>query len=119
MGMSKTLKVTGTDPSSKKIYQAVVKPDGTLSTHERHFCGHCGSFLYAFDEKWAENVYPFASCIDTDLPIVAAKDQIHIFMDSKCQEGIPIVPAEAATFRQYPNIGIKDWHVKNGLFEEI
>lgn len=42
------------------------KDPDALSKHKRHFCGLCGSALYASDERWAENVYAAFATDSTD-----------------------------------------------------
>jgi hypothetical protein len=110
MGSSSTLKISGSDPSQKRIYQAIF--NGKKSSHQRHFCGNCGSYLYAFDERWSENVYPFASSIDSpDLPSVPTNMQSHIMMEFKTP--FIHVPENSQKFSHYPECGIKEWHEKN------
>eukprot|EP01098_Paradermamoeba_levis_P013515 TRINITY_DN6177_c0_g5_i1.p1 TRINITY_DN6177_c0_g5~~TRINITY_DN6177_c0_g5_i1.p1 ORF type:complete len:187 (-),score=46.36 TRINITY_DN6177_c0_g5_i1:256-777(-) len=114
-GETNTLVIQGSDPSAKKIYQAKL-PDNTISSHERHFCGNCGSSLYAFDKRWAEGVYPFASCIDKpDLPVVEVENQIHIMTEFK-HPCVVIPKGVKHTFTGYPNKSIDDWHKENGLY---
>ncbi|KAJ3332648.1 hypothetical protein HDU76_013534 [Blyttiomyces sp. JEL0837] len=89
-----------------------------LSTHQRFFCKHCASYLYAFDERWRQWIYPFASCIDTDLPIVKPEDQVHIFLESKLAHvQVPVGVPESHIFQGYPDGGsIYEWHKKRGLY---
>lgn len=64
-------------------------------------------------------VYPFASCIDTPLPAVPEKDQIHLMVDYKLPHvDIPSGVPKQSRFPEYPNIGIKEWHEKHGLYEK-
>lgn len=70
-GDYKTLKVIGEQHIS--VYQALIKDTETGETKEsqgkRHFCKNCGSALWVWDPRWPELVHPFASAIDTDLPV--------------------------------------------------
>ena len=36
---------------------------------QRHFCRHCASALWLFDPRWPDLVHPFASAIDSELPV--------------------------------------------------
>jgi hypothetical protein len=36
---------------------------------ERAFCSNCSSPLWVFDKSWPELIHPFASVIDTPLPV--------------------------------------------------
>ncbi|KAJ3371327.1 hypothetical protein HDU91_005354 [Kappamyces sp. JEL0680] len=115
MGTKASLRVQDHEKSLKTYQWA--KPDGTLSTHQRHFCSFCGSSLWAYDERWPEWVYPFATCVDTVLPDVAEAEQIHIMLDSKIQPCVH-VPAASSCFAEYPSVGIEEWHKKKGLWVE-
>lgn len=102
MGEAATLKVIGR--RHLKIYRARI--DGKLSPARRHFCGHCGSYLYVADPRWPEWVYPFASAIDRGLPKPADSD--HIMLSSKPAWVVP--DAGGRRFRLYPDRSIEDWH---------
>ncbi|MGM0562575.1 MAG: GFA family protein, partial [Pseudomonadota bacterium] len=72
-----TLEVTGAE--HKRIYHA--RLNGSVSSGERHFCGTCASALWVYDPDWPELVHPFASAIDTDLPV--PPERVHLLLDSK------------------------------------
>ncbi len=55
------------------VFQATI--DGARSPAERRFCSQCGSALWVWDPRWPELVHPFASVIDTPLPV--APEQVH------------------------------------------
>ncbi|KAL2912819.1 hypothetical protein HK105_207706 [Polyrhizophydium stewartii] len=145
MGEAKTLAVGGRDPSALKVYRASKAsrdraPPATLplhpsadavaglaaeespehlSTHQRHFCGHCGTALWAFDERWPDWVYPFAIAIDAPLlPAVPPADQVHICLDFRRAYGphIPDGVPESQRFAHYPVESIEGWHKKRGLY---
>ena len=80
---------------------------------ERHFCPKCGSALWVWDKHWPEWIYPFASAIDTPLPV--PKERQHILLDSKANwVEVPRGPRDKR-FREYPREAIIDWHRKRGL----
>lgn len=54
---------------------------GELSPLERHFCKLCGSMLSIWDPRWPELIHPFASAIDTELPI--PPERTHLMLASK------------------------------------
>ena len=66
-----TLEVQGEDRIA--VFHAKIRNEknGTVedSPGERRFCSDCGSALWVWDPRWPELVHPFASAIDTDLPI--------------------------------------------------
>lgn len=105
-----TLKVQGSDEVS--VYHAKLRDDagesaGT-STAERHFCSRCGSALWLFSPEWPELVHPFASAIDTNLPI--PPERTHLFLTSRASWVEPELHAGDKTFEGYPEESIAEWH---------
>ena len=111
MADAATLEVDGED--SVSVYRAVIA--GETSAARRHFCKTCGSALWAFDPRWPDLIHPFASAIDTALPIPPERN--HIMLDFKAPwVEAPTGPREAH-FASYPEDSIEDWHRKRGLWE--
>ena len=111
MGEAKTLKVKGEEHIS--IYQAIMshtkegKPN-KISKGKRHFCKNCGSFLWMYDSRWPELIHPFASAIDTYLPI--PPEHVHIclaYAANWCE--IPKGQNEHL-FEKFNNESIEEWH---------
>jgi hypothetical protein len=100
MGEADTLKVKG----RTRTYRA------TKGGGERHFCARCASALWVWDKRWPEWIYPFASAIDTPLPVPAENQSI--FLDSKASWARA---PKGKHFRKYPKEAIIDWHRKRGL----
>jgi hypothetical protein len=116
-GDAATLKVTGQKHVS--VYQAKLKAEGaaraTRSPAKRHFCAQCGSALWLWDPRWPELVHPFASAIDTPLPV--PPDQTHIFLGSK-PAWVPVAAGPKDRKHQdYPRESIAEWHARHGLAE--
>lgn len=117
-GDSKTLVVEGEE--LVRAYQARIqnpKDDAPWTSEaRRQFCRHCGSFLWLFDPEWPEMVHPFASAIDTLLPV--PPERTHIMLAFKA----PWVSVEAGPnvlfFDRYPEASIDDWHRRLELFDE-
>jgi len=104
-----TLSVQGEENLS--VYQVIT--DGAPSPCRRHFCKRCGSALWVFDPRWPELVHPFASAIDTALPV--PPERVHIMLASKASwVEAPEGPHERH-FEEYPEESIADWHEKRGL----
>ncbi len=108
-GDAHSLQVEGLEFIS--VYQAKRKDeDGNdvLGPAERRFCKCCGSALWAWDPRWPELIHPFASAIDTELPM--APERTHLMVDYKASW----VPLNAApgdkTFPEYPDESLADWH---------
>ncbi len=81
MGEADTLVVEG--KRHLTVYRARLKRGkGTVaSPSRRHFCMRCGSALWVWDADWPEWVYPFASAIDTRLPVPPRRTHHHAGLD--------------------------------------
>ncbi len=94
------------------IYQAKTE-NGEDSEARRHFCRRCGSALWVWDPRWPDLVHPFASAIDSDLPI--PPERTHLMLGSKAKWA-PVHAADAdKRFEEYPDEAIADWHKRLGL----
>ena len=105
-----TLKVTGRNHI--RVYQVDVG-GGQKSPLERHFCGTCGTMLFVWDSRWPDHVHPFASAIDTDLPV--PPETTHLLLDSKASWVDPEIRQNDKSFNGYPDESIAEWHVRLGL----
>ncbi|MDX1540190.1 MAG: GFA family protein, partial [Geminicoccaceae bacterium] len=72
-GEAESLEVEGRE--HVRIYHARLD-GGSESPAMRHFCGLCGSALWLFDPRWPELVHPFASAIDSPLPV--PPERVHL-----------------------------------------
>ncbi|NKB58612.1 MAG: GFA family protein [Alphaproteobacteria bacterium] len=104
-GDHETLEVEGKD--HVRVYRARGE-DGDLSPLERHFCGECGTMLWAWDPRWPELVHPFASAIDTDLPV--PPERTHLMHDYKPRWVADAVGPDDKIFGEYPDESIAGWH---------
>lgn len=116
MGEAKTLKVRG--KKNIAIYRAKMYDRKSTRTPRsngmRHFCKLCGSCLWAYDDRWPQWVYPFASAIDTKLPI---PPEIYcVSLDSKASWCEPPKNKKTRHFKKFPDISIEDWHKSHGLY---
>ena len=84
-----------------------------LSPLERRFCGECGSALWCWDPRWPDLVHPFASAIDTELPV--PPERTHLMLASKASWVAPQVGPNDKTFTEYPDKSIAEWHERLGL----
>ena len=84
------------------------------SPGKRYFCSQCGSGLWVWDPRWPQLVHPYASAIDTPLPI--PPERHHIFLDSK-PDWVHISVTDADKQHDgYPDIGsLAEWHELHGL----
>ncbi len=114
MGEAATLKVKG--KAAISIYRARLGSGKSkkTSTGRRHFCSHCGSALWVADPRWPEWVYPFASAIDTKLPL--PPQHCNIMLDFAAPwSDIAKASRKNIAFARYPDEGILEWHKKRGL----
>jgi hypothetical protein len=93
------------------IYHAKIRNPGEpeeTSMAERHFCKHCGSFLWLFSPEWPEFIHPFASAIDTPLP--APPEITHMMVGSKASWVEVEKKPDDKVFDGYPEESLADWH---------
>lgn len=109
-GETKSLKVRG--KKFIKIYRAKIaspeKKKREQSTAERNFCGLCGSALWLFSPEWPELFHPFASAIDSPLPI--APEHTHCMTDFKASWVVVHKNKKDKIFKGYPKESIAQWH---------
>jgi hypothetical protein len=115
MGDVRTLQVKGRRAIG--IYRAEIadrRGKCVTSTGERNFCRKCASTLWLFDPQWPELMHPFASAIDTALPVPPART--HLMLRSKASWVEPVIGPNDLTFDLYPKESIEDWHKRHGLW---
>ncbi|KAH9324476.1 hypothetical protein KI387_004654, partial [Taxus chinensis] len=115
-GEANTLIVSGEDNIS--VYQATIQnPEDSsaqVSSAERRFCKKCGSMLWLYDPRWPQLIHPFASAIDTELPLPPEKT--HMMLDFKPSWVQLKDQKESGStgkhkiFNRYPEESIADWH---------
>lgn len=106
-GEADSLSVTGEE--NLRIYQARLE-DGEISEGRRNFCGLCGSALWLWDPRWPELIHPFASAIDTELPV--PPERTHLMLSSKAS-WVPLHEGpDDKAFEHYPTESIADWHAR-------
>ncbi|KAJ1650352.1 hypothetical protein IWQ61_008823 [Dispira simplex] len=127
MGIANTFKVVQGQKYTKR-YQAIsAKVDPVTGDTieaggmDRHFCTECGAYLWGWDKNYPENIYPFASAIDTPLPTPTCRT--HLRLDSATSWANPRQPiyfdqAKASFFDEYPDLSVYEWHKKFGQFSE-
>lgn len=115
MAEKNSLTVEGADAIG--IYRAeIADEDGACrtSTGERNFCTRCGTALWLWDPTWPDLVHPFASAVDTDLPV--APEKTHLMLAFKPDWVVPDIGQNDKTFDLYPEQSIEDWHRSRGLW---
>jgi hypothetical protein len=116
MGDVSTLKVRG--KKAVGVYRAKICDDDggncEVSNGERNFCTKCASALWLFDESWPGLMHPFASIIDTALPVAPVRT--HLMLRYKPSWVKPVIGKKDLTFDLYPEQSIEDWHKQHGLW---
>jgi len=113
-GDAESLKVRG--KRYLAIYRAkITGKDGKRQTSpaRRNFCQRCGSPLWVWDPRWPELIHPFASAIDTPLPV--PPERVHLMLGSKAPWVVPTVGKHDQQYRGYPREAISEWHQRLGL----
>lgn len=115
-GISSTLTIKG--KRALGVYQAVIcEDDGSncvTSSGQRHFCKRCASALWLYDPTWPELVHPFASAIDTPLPVPPAR--VHLMLRYKPDWVRPQLGPRDEVFDEYPELSLADWHKRHGVW---
>ena len=119
MGVADTLHVTGRD--SLATFQAELEEmdDNGIcrmqtSPAERRFCGSCASALWLYDPRWPELIHPFASAIDSELPVPPTR--VHLMLRYRPSWVTPVINAGDLCFDEFPEQSIEDWHRSRGLW---
>ncbi|MFQ5993486.1 MAG: GFA family protein [Acidiferrobacterales bacterium] len=117
-GEAKTLAIEG--KQNVRVYQADIRDRATRelkrSRAQRSFCRLCGSALWVWDPRWPELLHPFASAIDTKLPI--PPERTHLMLASKAPWVQVLKDTQDQEFPDYPDESIADWHERLGLIDK-
>ena len=112
-----TLTVSGRE--SINVYRVERRDEetGELTTSdcERSFCSQCGTALWAWSASWPELVHPFASAVDSSLPV--PPERTHLMLGSKAPWVTVRADAQDQQFEAYPDESIAEWHQRLGLEE--
>jgi len=96
------------------IYRAKdSRSPGGVSPLARHFCGLCGSGLWCYDPRWPDLVHPFASAIDTPLPVPPS--HVNLMTAYKAPWCAVEEGSGDKSFNEYPDESIAAWHERQGL----
>lgn len=110
-----TLEIEGKEHVA--VYRAGIEDDETgevtQSEARRSFCRHCASALWAWDPRWPELVHPFASAIDSELPI--PPERTHLMLGSKASWVQAHIEPGDRSFDEYPDESLAEWHRRLGL----
>jgi hypothetical protein len=85
-----------------------------ISTAERNFCVRCATALWVFAPEWPALVHPFASAIDSALPVPPSR--VHVMLRFKPAWVRLALGPDDATFDLYPDLSLEAWHKARGLW---
>ncbi|PYH81970.1 hypothetical protein BO82DRAFT_354136 [Aspergillus uvarum CBS 121591] len=101
-----------------KKYSAI-KARGTdqeeVCSSERNFCSNCSTMLWLWDKQWPELIHPFASAIDTELPV---PDEMVCIMAGSKPTWARWPEGKKQVHEEYPSDSLEEWHKKHNLFFE-
>ena len=109
---SDSLKIEGEENLSVYRVASKAHEDG-MRQGRRNFCKICGSALWVYDPRWPELVHPFASAIDSALPL--SPETVHIMLGSK-PDWVDAEDGEKHIhFDEYPEESLSEWHRRHRL----
>jgi hypothetical protein len=114
-GIANSLKVSKGEELIKK-YSAIKSrgtPNEQRCSSERNFCSNCSTMLWLWDHNYPELIHPFASAIDTDLPV--PKEMVCVMGNSK-PEWVRWPEGMKSTHETFGGDSLEEWHKKQGLF---
>ena len=114
-GDNGSLSVEGEDDIA--VYRARIDNPETgepsESPAERRFCRRCGSALWVWDPRWPDLVHPFASAIDTPLPV--PPERTHLMTEFAAPWVEVAATGNDKRFDGYPDESIAAWHERLGV----
>jgi hypothetical protein len=111
-----TLKVDDPDRAIGVFRAELRDDDGAceVSSGERNFCTRCATALWLYDPNWPELAHPFASAVDSELPVPPSR--VHMMLRFKPGWVQPRIDPGDQTFDEYPDQSLEDWHKSKGLW---
>lgn len=114
----KSLEVEGEDNIT--VYRAKLANEDAGKTEQsparRSFCRVCGSALWGWDPRWPDLVHPFASAIDSELPV--PPERTHLMVASKAAWVELRAGDNDLIFDAYPDESIAEWHKRLNLEDQ-
>lgn len=90
-------------------------PNEELCSSERNFCSNCSTMLWVWDHHWPELIHPFASAIDTELPV---PDEMVCIMESSKPAWARWPEGKKSVHTVYGGDSLEEWHKRHGFFVE-
>lgn len=115
MGVAASLDVKGRKAIG--TFHAEIRQDSgacDVSEAERSHCRRCGTALWLYSAAYPTLIHPFASAIDTALPVPPMR--VHILLRYKAPWIVPAIGPKDHSFDNYPMESIEEWHRSRGLW---
>jgi len=91
-------------------------PRAQKCTSQRSFCSNCSSMLWLWDHHWPELIHPFASAIDTELPV--PEEMVCVRGDSK-PKWMRWPEGKKSVHEGFNGeTSIEGWHKEKGVYVE-
>ena len=113
-GLASSLSIVGKEFLTEYVVPSedIEKSEHAGKVAKRYFCQKCSSNLWGNNSAWAQWIFPFASAIDTPLPV--PPETVHIMLKYSKDWCRPDAQTPNV-FEGYPNEGLEDWHKRLGL----
>ena len=112
-GIASTLHVLQGQKHIRKYYAVKDRNTGERFSSERNFCGECSTMLWLWDSAYPELINPFASAVDTEMPIPPS--MVCIFEVDK-PKWARWPEGEKTVYQEYLEESLEDWHRKHGMY---
>ncbi|KAJ5226929.1 uncharacterized protein N7469_006935 [Penicillium citrinum] len=118
-GIADSLKIHRGEQVIKK-YNAIKDrgtPNQERCTSERAFCSNCSTMLWVWDPNWPELIHPFASAIDTELPV---PEEMVCIMNTSKPGWAKWPEGKKRVYDVYSQDdgSLEEWHKKRGYWVE-
>jgi len=91
-------------------------PKAQKCSSQRSFCSNCSSMLWLWDHHWPELIHPFASAIDTELPV--PEEMVCVRGDSK-PKWVRWPEGKKSVHEGFNGeVSIEGWHRETGVYVE-
>src|SRR3546814_3199286 len=81
----------------------------STSSGQRHFCTRCSSALWMYAPEWPDLIHPFASAIDSALPVPPSS--VHLMLRYKADWVRPQFGRGDQRYSEYPELSIEAWQI--------
>lgn len=69
--------------------------------------------LWLWDGQWPELIHPFASAIDTELPV---PEEMVCAMEDAKPAWVRWPEGKKVVYKQFPDFSLEEWHKEKGVF---